>query len=228
MKILYINGSIHGANGQSGTLFKHLKMNWPGLSPQNWDLQQIILQEWFAHPHTSTEEMVLNLDQQLKSAQAIIYATGTYWDSWGSPLQKFLEIVTSLEGSQAFLGKPAAVFVTMHSVGGKSVLSRLQGVLNTLGHLIPPQAGFVYSLSTHLLKEELAEGKASQKLKDHADDLWSLNDLPTLIHNLTWAAQLQKLNGFHSDDAQKFAQTFPQTFQSWPVDRKNFSLPWMD
>ena len=91
---------------------------------------------------------------QLEKSQGFVFVTGTYWDSWGSPLQKFLENVTDLEGSPAFLGKPAIVMVLNHSVGGKGVLSRLQGVLSTLGCLIPPMSGIVYSWVTEQLLKD--------------------------------------------------------------------------
>ena len=83
--------------------------------------------------------------QLLRQANGIVFVTGTYWDSWGSPLQKFLEDLTPWECSDVWLGKPAAVVVSMQEVGGKAVLSRLQGVLSSLGCIIPPCSGMVYS-----------------------------------------------------------------------------------
>ena len=123
------------------------------------------------------------LEQSISSSNAFLFATGTYWDNWGSPLQCFLERMTHTEGSSIWLGKPAAVIVSMHSVGGKEVASRLQGVLNTFGLLLPPMTSFVYSAASHVA---LAEGSP-----DVTDDLWSLEDLEIVSHNLFQAASLK-------------------------------------
>ena len=123
-------------------------------------------------------------------SDGLVFATGTYWDSWGSPLQRFLEQATALEAEGAFLGKPAAVLVTMHSVGGKGVLSRLQGVLSTLGCLIPPMSGLVYSLATQVatrMTERLAAGHGdadAAAAAAHLDDFWHLDELEVVAHNL--------------------------------------------
>ncbi len=137
----------------------------------------------------------------LKKNKAVIFITGTYWDSWGSPLQKFLEISTDLEGRPEILGKPAAVFVMEHSVGGKGVLSRLQGVLSSQGYLIPPMSGMVLSLSSTLA---LKNSKSQ-----HAEDFWSQNDFSWIFHNLQTAIGLQA------------------PWKAWPVDRKNFRQRWL-
>jgi hypothetical protein len=121
------------------------------------------------------------LEPVLARADGFVFATGTYWDSWGSPLQRFLEQSTHLESSAVWLGKPAAVVVTMHSVGGKGVLSRLQGVLSTLGLLIPPMTGFAYSLACHLA---MSEAPANPGFAD----FWQLDDFTVISHNLIEAA----------------------------------------
>lgn len=81
----------------------------------------------------------------LQRADGFLLGTGTHWDSWSSVLQKFLEDATPHEGTALWLGKPAAVVVSEHSVGGKAVLSRLQGVLVTLSCTLPPMSGLVLS-----------------------------------------------------------------------------------
>lgn len=73
----------------------------------------------------------------LSRANGFLLGTGTHWDSWSSVLQTFLEDATPHEGTALWLGKPAAVVVSEHSTGGKGVLSRLQGVLVTLGCTLP-------------------------------------------------------------------------------------------
>jgi multimeric flavodoxin WrbA len=144
----------------------------------------------------------VDLQPTLARAAGFVFATGTYWDSWGSPLQRFLEQSTPLEAGAVWLGKPAAVVVTMHSVGGKGVLSRLQGVLSTLGLMIPPMTGFAYSLACHLA---MSEAYASPALAD----FWQLDDLPVLAHNLTEAA------------------AGGTDWQSWIVDRRPPERRWI-
>ena len=139
--ILILNGSSSGANGNCNELIKSVLHRAQALDlPIRLNFEVI---------HLAQSGRVSIVKRQIKKADAFIFVTGTYWDSWGSPLQKFLEDVTDLEGTSAFLGKPSFVFVLNHSVGGKGLLSRLQGVLSTLGCLVPPMSGWVYSLVTH-------------------------------------------------------------------------------
>ncbi len=185
MSILVINGSLGGASGNTAralhALAAHLKTS-------------------VTVRHLATE--TLPTREELAQARGFIFSTGVYWDSWGSPLQKFWEAVTELEGDACWLGKPAACLVTMHSVGGKEVLSRLQGVLNTFGLYTPPMCALTYSLANHIA---LKDGAGS-----HADDLWSLGDLETVAKNLTIATQAPLLN-----------------WLSWPVDRANPQRIWL-
>ena len=142
--------------------------------------------------------------RSVNQASGFVFVSGTYWDSWGSPLQKYLEEMTDLEGTPAYLGKPAAVVILNHSVGGKSVLSRLQGVLVTLGCLIPPLSGMVYGLNTDLVLKKLGKTKSS-----HQDDFWSLEDLQPILENLVRSLKIEI------------------TWAEWPVDRKNFRKLWL-
>jgi multimeric flavodoxin WrbA len=142
------------------------------------------------------------LESLLLRADGFVFASGTYWDSWGSPLQRFLEQSTHLEASSVWLGKPAAVVVTMHVGGGKGVLSRLQGVLSTLGLLIPPMTGFLYSLACHLA---MGEAPAST----HLGDFWQMDDLQAIAHNLLEAAAYR-----------------PQ-WKTWIIDRQPPDRRWM-
>src|SRR5690606_36018432 len=123
-KILLINGSPNGVNGQShqiaNSIIDHLS--------KDIDFELLTLCD-------NTDEK--SWKTKFAWAQGIIFLSGTYWDSWGSPLQVFLEKTTTWETGDLLLGKPAGVIITMHSVGGKSILSRLQGVLNTQGLIIP-------------------------------------------------------------------------------------------
>ena len=115
-------------------------------------------------------------------------------------MQYFLESVTEFEASDIFMGKPAAVMITMHSVGGKSVLSRLQGVLNTLGMMIPPMTGIVYSLAGQL---------ALETESTFAEDFWSLDDVDVIAHNLLTAINNES------------------TYKPWPVDHKDPKRLWV-
>ncbi len=153
--------------------------------------------------HLADIKSFASMSEQLESADAFLFVTGTYWDSWGSPLQRFLEEVSCTEGTKVWLGKPAAVVVLMHSVGGKGVLSRLQGVLNTFGALIPPMSGLVYSVANHLA----LKGRQSKL----TEDLWRLGDLDTLCHNLSEAC----VDG-------------GKDWKSWAVDREGFAEVWLE
>ena len=184
MNILILNGSLGGAGGNTssalGQLTRHLSSS--------------------ITCHLAEGKMPTRED--LAKADAYVFSTGVYWDSWGSPLQKFFEHATPLEGDACWFGKPAACLVTMHSVGGKEVLSRMQGVLNTFGLYVPPMSALTYSLANDIA---LREGAGS-----HADDLWSLGDLEVLARNLTLAARAPRLE-----------------WSSWPVDRANPQRIWL-
>ncbi|MBC7428972.1 MAG: NAD(P)H-dependent oxidoreductase [Bacteriovorax sp.] len=186
-KILILNGSISGADGNTQHLIKLVQEkieNCEVLHLKDLQEKKITIGE---------------LKNKLKKADGFIFTSGTYWDSWGSPMQHFLEVATEFEAGDMFMGKPAAVIITMHSVGGKGVLSRLQGVLNTLGILIPPMSGMVYSLAGHL---------ALQTESSFAEDFWSLEDTNVIIHNL-------------------MASLGNKKYQSWPVDHKDPKRIWI-
>ena len=136
----------------------------------------------------------------LARSDALVIGTGTYWDSWSHLLQRMLEDATPDEGTALWLGKPAAVLVTMHAVGGKGVLSRLQGVLSTFGCAIPPMSGLVYSLVNQAAIRSAATG---------SDDLWCQEDVAIVCDNL-----LVALNP-------------GQPYRAWPTDRRSFGDKWI-
>ena len=187
-KILLLNGACGGATGNTARLFD--------IAETFFDSTVVVKRLTIAL--TDPVDVYLSA---LRDSDACIFGTGTYWDSWGSPLQRFFEQMTPTEGTDLWLGKPAGVVVSMHSVGGKGVLSRLQGVLNTFGMMIPPMSGFVYSvanqLAIHAEDSELAE------------DLWRPDDLQIICHNLQEA-----LRGGTS-------------WKSWPVDRSAYDQNWV-
>ena len=186
--ILLLNGSPSGSKGNCQILIKKIQKTLP----KTFKTKVIHLNE-----DINTKILYKSID----TADGFIFVTGTYWDSWGSPLQHFLETVTDLEGTKSFVGKPCAVFVLNHSVGGKAVLSRLQGVLSTFGCLIPPMSGMVYSLVTKLAL------KNSKSV--HKDDLWTLDDLDMIVENFVLAIGIKT------------------AWITWPVDRKNFRKNWI-
>ena len=186
-KILILNGSLSGSEGNTQFILNQVQ-------------DKIENCEIFYLKDLQEKKILLSeLKNKIKKADGFIFASGTYWDSWGSPMQNFLEVATEFEASDIFMGKPAAVIITMHSVGGKGVLSRLQGVLNTMGLLIPPMTGMVYSLASHL---------ALQTESTFAEDFWSLEDINTIVHNL-------------------LASLGNKKYQPWPVDHKDPKRIWI-
>lgn len=186
MHILILNGSVHGDAGNCGIIIQEIRQRYKHI---HWDLINL-----------SKTKFSAGLVKKIQKSDAILCLTGTYWDSWGSPLQRFLEEATDLEARPEILGKPAGVCVLMHSVGGKSVLSRLQGVFSSLGFLIPPMSGMTYSLS----------GQLALKTKNmNAKDFWCLEDLEIIVENLSIAAQKK------------------MPWRTWPIDRKNFRKNWV-
>lgn len=194
-KILIFNASPEGQKGNCARLIK--KNILPSLAES---VKTEVVHLANLKNHGSNKKLLKSLHQ----ASGFIFVSGTYWDSWGSPLQKYLEEMTYLEGTAAYLGKPAAVVILNHSVGGKSVLSRLQGVLVTLGCLIPPLSGMVYGLNTDLFLKKSGKTKSS-----HQDDFWSMDDLQIILENLVRSLKVEV----------KWA--------SWAVDRKNFKKLWI-
>lgn len=146
----------------------------------------------------------------LQRADGFLFGTGTHWDSWSSVLQKFLEDATPHEGTALWLGKPAAVVVSEHSVGGKAVLSRLQGVLVTLGCTLPPMSGLALSRAALLAARHTPDPAATR-------DFWCEADLRTVCHNLAEAARVSRSG----------AKPPRPRWRTWPVDRRDFSARWL-
>lgn len=187
-KILILNGSPTGSKGNCNRFIKTLKKNFS----KKQKIKVI---------HLCQIKKSSSIIKYIHEASAFIFVTGTYWDSWGSPLQFFLESITDLEGTKAFVGKPCAVFVLNHSVGGKAILSRLQGVLSTFGCLIPPMSGMVYSLVTKLALKNTNSA--------HKNDFWTLDDIEIILTNFKMALEIKT------------------TWKVWPVDRKNYQHKWI-
>lgn len=184
--VLIVNGALGGREGNTEQL----------LQAAESELQKRCAVSWL---RLSEERGFERRKAALLKADGIVLGTGTYWESWSSELQSFLEQMTETEGSELWLGKPVAVFVTMHSLGGKGVLSRLQGTLNLFGATLPPMSGFVYSAISHeVLREREAE-----------TEVWRLQDLEIVCHNLCEA-----IDGTRS-------------WRSWEVDSSEFESRWL-
>lgn len=192
-KILILNGSLGAHAGNTQLLIEHIEKK---IKTYDGETEIVHLNEFLEKKLTLAE-----LKIKLTNADGFIFTSGTYWDSWGSPMQYFLEATTEFEGTSLFLGKPAAVMITMHSVGGKGVLSRLQGVLNTQGILIPPMTGIVYSLAGKI---------ALETQSSFSDDFWGLEDLEVVAHNL-----MTFINNKHS-------------YKAWAVDREDPKRVWIN
>jgi chromate reductase len=178
LEVAIVLGGLGGLAGDGARLVEHAAPHLAGV-----DARLCVL---------ATEPRFSAHQAQLARARALVFVTGTYWDGWSSHLQRFLEEATPTEASELWLGKPAAVWVTAHSVGGKGVLSRLQGVLGTFGCAIPPMTGLVVTRATELAR---AHDPAA------ARDFFGVADLEVSVHNLLEAAR-----GTHR-------------YRAWDVDR---------
>ncbi|MFZ9890014.1 MAG: NAD(P)H-dependent oxidoreductase, partial [Myxococcota bacterium] len=110
---------------------------------------------------------------ELRAANGFVVVTGTYWGSWGSPLQRFFEVMTPWEATDVFLGKPVGAVVTMESVSGAEVGARLLSTMNLLGCAIVPLGLVVLSRIGRLVEDDPAYS-----------DVWQVTDIDILIENL--------------------------------------------
>src|SRR5690606_38340934 len=97
--VTLINGSISGSSGNTSVLLKKCGT----LFQNRLKTESLILSE---SPDSSLVRQVL------AESDGFIIGTGTYWDSWGSPLQKFLEDLSDTEGTELWIGKPVGIVVT--------------------------------------------------------------------------------------------------------------------
>lgn len=187
MSVLVVNAGLAGREGNSQVVAEHCAERLRAL----------------AEPH---EIFVLRgaapgaLRAVLERAQRLVFISGTYWGGFSSLLQQAFEELTDSEATDLWLGKPASVLVTAHQVGAQSVLFRLQGVLVTLGCLLPPLSGVVISKVAEALRASAPE---------LCDDVWGLEDVATALDNLL-AVPLT-----------------PRAFRAWPVDREHFARRWL-
>ena len=178
--VLVINGSLRGEEGNS----HHVSGRIAQACAKRGAQVDVLVLASVAGPLSWLEKKIL-------AAQSIIITTGCYWSSPGSVMQRFLEVATQWEVGPHFLGKPAGVVTTMHSVGGLEVARQVAGALQHMGCLLPPLG--VMTLS-----------RVAQMALAHSDeaDIWRLSDVDVLCHNV-----LEALPGA------------PRAWASWPVAR---------
>jgi NAD(P)H-dependent FMN reductase len=182
-----VNGSLRGRDGNSGALLAATRRALGA----DVECDDVVLAEYAGS--------VQSLAERLRAAHGFIFGTGVYWSSWGSPLQRFLEVMTSYELSDCFLGKPAAVVVTMDSVGGSDVAQRLLGVLSTFGCLIPPLSSVIISRISELVA-----------LRSDSVDVWQVADVQVLAQNVLKALELAPAwSTWPIDKAPAFAGAYP-------------------
>jgi chromate reductase len=178
-RLLLLNGSLRGSEGNTARLLQRAA----SMLPATWQAECLCLAEY--------RGTVEALADSLAKADALLIGSGVYWGSWGSPLQRFLEVISSYELSACFLGKPAGALISADSVGGLDVAQRLLGAFSLLGCLLPPLSSIVLSRAACAATAADPEANA---------DVWQLEDLEVVVNNLLLA--------------QAFAQT---AWSTWPV-----------
>jgi len=187
--VLIVNGSLGGSAGNTAEL----------LAIAEERLQKEVTVSYLELAREPTMDRILDA---IAKADGFLFGTGTYWDSWGSPLQRFLEVTAHTEGQSYWVGKPACAIVTAHAVGAKGVLTRLLGVMNVYGTLIPPFAGFSYTFVA-----DTALPHASDHLRN---GLWTADDTDVVCHNL-----LEALKG-------------GRNWKQWPTNEGRYGDKWLN
>lgn len=187
MSVLVLNAGLGGAEGNSQVVAEHCA---------EWLQARGVVHELLVLRDASPGQVPAALER----AERLVFVSGTYWGGFSSLLQQLFEELTPSEGSALWLGKPASALVTAHQVGAQSVLFRLQGVLTTLGCLIPPMSGVVISKLGEALRARAPE---------LCDDVWSLVDVGTALHNLL------------------AVPASPGAFRAWPVDSEHYAERWL-
>lgn len=167
--ILIINGSIRGTVGNSGEIIKkaisHLQ--------QEKHIATTVL------TLTDPISSISSVKHLFKEANGFLIVSGTYWNSWGSPLQRLIEVMSVFENTEVFFGKPVACAISMDSVGGFEVAARLHAVFSGFGCWSPPCSTLVVS-RVGLEAVDRTYGRKD----DPNEDVWRLDDLQIVINNL--------------------------------------------
>ncbi|HET7543776.1 MAG TPA: NAD(P)H-dependent oxidoreductase [Polyangiaceae bacterium] len=165
-ELLLLNGSLRGSEGNTARLLRRAAEALPA----TWRAEDLCLADY--------RGTIESLAGRLANADAFLIGSGVYWGSWGSPLQRFLEVMSSYELSHCFLGKPAGALISADSVGGLDVAQRLLGAFSLLGCLLPPLSSVVLSRAACAASAADPEANA---------DVWQLDDLEVVVHNLLLA-----------------------------------------
>lgn len=173
--ILLINGSIRGTIGNSGKIIKKAIRCID--SEKNIATSILTLAE-----PMSTISTIRNL---VKDADGFLIVTGNYWNSCGSVLQRFIEVMSVFENTEVFFGKPVACVVSMDSVGGTEVADHLHSVFSGFGCWSPPCSTLIISRIG-----QDAVNKTKGKKNDPNKDVWRLDDIEVVIQNLIASTSL--------------------------------------
>jgi chromate reductase len=173
MKILVLNGSLRGNTGNSAVLANHA----------------VTLLGQQASMLTLSGQLpgIREVYELLVSSDGILVVSGVYWNNWSSPLQRFIEVAAAFENTPAFFGKPVACAVSMDSVGGIEVAARLHAAFSGLGCWSPPCATVVISRTG---QEAIAASAGMED--DPNEDVWRMDDMSVLLHNLVTAAAMPR------------------------------------
>ncbi len=165
-RLLLLNGSLRGTTGNTAALLRRAA----GFLPADWRAEALCLADYAGS--------VQGLAEELGAADAFLIGSGVYWGSWGSPLQRFLEVITAYELSSCFLGKPAGAVISADSVGGLDVAQRALGAFSLLGCVLPPLCCVVVSRAACAASDADREANA---------DVWQIDDLEIVVRNLVLA-----------------------------------------
>ena len=178
-KILIINTSIRGQEGNSYQI---------ALIAKNY-IEKHKISDVEIYDLTNPKATINEVYNLIEKSDAFLIISGTYWNNIGSTLQRFIEVCTPFENSDAFFGKPISTIISMDSVGGIEVANKIISAFSGFGCWTPPCSTVVIS---RLGKE------AVQQTKDYEDDpnedVWRLDDIEILIDNLIVASKIDKKN----------------------------------
>jgi multimeric flavodoxin WrbA len=158
VRLLLLNGAVRGAAGNTA---RALEVAARHAQQAGHDVDVVHLAEFVGS--------VSALVARVRRADALLFGSGVYWASWGSPLQRFLELLTPYEATDVFVGKACGVVLTMDSVGGPDVAARLLYALSLMGCASPPFGSVILS-------------RVGEQAND--PDIWQLADLHVLVDNL--------------------------------------------
>lgn len=174
--ILLINASLRGTEGNSSKIIERAATTINREKGMNASVLTL------AEPLSD----ISSVKKQLQQASAFFIVSGTYWNNWSSPLQRFIEVMSVFENTDVFFGKPVACAVTMDAAGGMEVAARLHATFSGFGCWSPPCSTLVIS------RVGQQAVNASSKLKnDPNKDVWRLDDLEIVIQNLMTSANMK-------------------------------------